>query len=121
MVIPVDIYRRGVLVFFGPKEDFLHFVESRDADNYEGIARCVNDDDGATLAQTIKTTTDVYIFAEQAPGMAAIVHESAHATMGILKIVGISPSEEEAFAYLQEYICQQIFDWLNLSCDAPSP
>lgn len=121
LMIPIDIYRRGVLVFFGPKDDFLRFVKSKDAGNSDLVAQRVNDDDGSTLAQCITTSTDAYIYAEESPGIACIVHESAHAAMGILKIVGISPSEEEAFAYLQEYICQHIFDWLNLSCDAQSP
>lgn len=119
LIIPLDIYKRGVLVFIGSNEELMAYIGKKDAGNLLGVTQFL-DDDPTTLAQTIKTPTDAIIHARKMPSsILTFVHEADHAAFGIMQIVGIDPHDEEAHAYMQEYILKKIFEWLDFSSDIP--
>ena len=119
LIIPIDIYRRGVLVFFGSNEELMNFIKKNAPSDLIGVTTCL-DDDETTVAHTIGTSTDAIIHAIKKPSsILTLIHEADHAAFRIMKIVGVETSDEEAHAYLQEFICQKMFEWLNFSCDVP--
>lgn len=123
IVIPCDIYRRGAIVFFGDKKRLIEILKEEDSEDFiETVYQCATED----VLQDSKAITipfdtgDVCIYAESKPDIPTIVHETAHAAQKIMKKVGADLSDEEAFAYLQEYIFAQVYEWITSSCDAQS-
>ena len=116
-IIPIEIYRRGVLVFIGDKEEC-----ARNLQKHKIKEDCVNavrdyDMDG-TLAYTMEIGSDVLVYMKKKQPMDIIVHELSHAVFKILKIVGIDPTEcEEAYAYLIDYLYKKVSEWIS---DVPS-
>lgn len=116
-IIPIDLYKRGVMIFFGSKEDLYKKAGAIiTPDIRQSLEEC---DFNHTQAVTIRTETDAIIYAPQRPYDEIIAHEICHATFQILRIVDIDPTEcEEAYTYLFEYLYYKIFLWLNALDDA---
>lgn len=109
-IINVDIYGRSVVILQdGCRGEISRWLEGHGA--FEIIKTLREEDWGVTNAVTLSDGLDVYIISPNLIEDRTIVHELTHATFKILKIVGINPmNEEEAFAYLYEYLYNQVFN-----------
>lgn len=103
-IINIDIYKRSVVILQdGCVGDICKWIEEHNATD---IAQSVKEEDWDTSnAVTYFDGLDVYIISPKQISTKTLVHELTHATFKVLKIVGInSVQEEEAFAYLYEYL-----------------
>lgn len=119
LIIPLDIFKRGVLVFIGHPQELLDFIKKKDPTHLLDVAQQI-DENERTLAQVIRTGYDAIIYAREMPNVMTLIHEAYHATVAVYEIIGVVPSDEEAYAYLLEYICHEIFRWLNIPFDIPN-
>lgn len=118
--ITIPMYYRGVLVFIGSSEQLMGYLD-RHYPSYASVVQTFEYTRAA--AYTFKLDGDALIFAPRIPSSAEMVHEIFHATRHILDIVGVKLSDdtEEVFAYLMEYLSEQILPWLKtFSCESPS-
>lgn len=120
--IPVDIYRITPTVFVGNFKDLVSFVKRNtkgEEEDYADLLEGIGNDSKETYtfeASTYwnnKTRTLILFFSEfpkKPHDIDNMVHELAHATFIILYNVGIDidVSNNEAFAYLQGYLAEQI-------------
>lgn len=107
-IINVDIYRRSVVILsgccIGEVEKWLS-----DHDNTEFVSTINSVDWQNTKAVTLTDGLDIYVISLEPLELPMLCHELSHATLKMLKMVGIDPMEaEEAYAYLFEYLIAQI-------------
>lgn len=103
-IINIDIYKRSIVILQdGCVGDICKWLEEH---NSTDVAQSVREEDWDTAnAVTFSDGLDVYIISPKQIADKTLVHELTHATFKVLKIVGINPvQEEEAFAYLYEYL-----------------
>ena len=114
-IIPVDLYKRGVVILQGAEEELKKWFCEHDAKH---LCSAMTDTDWYnTKAITFDDDSDIYVCSIKPMELTTLCHELSHATLRILKIVGIDPVEaEEAYAYLFEYLIGQV----TVSDDAPS-
>lgn len=123
-VIPIDIYRRGVCFMCGAAEDLADcFVSYK----LYGLADLVlNADWEHTRAITLCDDCDVWVCSVKPMALPDLCHELTHVVFKIFNIIGIDPTnDEEAYAYLYEYLFKEITSTsaefpLQLSSDATS-
>lgn len=109
---PVDLYKRGVLVLFGTKEELYNIA--KDILTPLNIQAVEDTDWEHTEAICLSAGADTIIYAPQRPYDEIIAHELSHAAFNILKMVDIDPTaSEEAYTYLFEYLYYNVFLWLN--------
>ena len=122
--ISIDIYRITPIVFVGDFKDLISFVKRKTTgaeEDYADLLEGIGNDSKETYtfeASTYwnnKTRTLILYFPEfsKTPhDINNMVHELSHATFIILDNVGIDidVSNNEAFAYLQGYLAEQIYD-----------
>lgn len=122
--IPIDIYRITPIVFVGDFKDLISFVKRKTMgaeEDYADLLEGIGNDSKETYtfeASTYwnnKTRTLILYFPEfhkKPHDIDNMVHELSHATFIILDNVGIDidVSNNEAFAYLQGYLAEQIYD-----------
>lgn len=106
-IIPIDLYKRGVVILQGSEEELEKWLREHDAKH---LASAVTDTDwDNTIAITLSDNRDVYVVSIEAMELTTLCHELSHATLKVLKIVGIDPIEaEEAYTYLFEYLLSQV-------------
>ena len=115
-VIALDIFKRGVLVFVGTKQELINSI---DIDLQEQIKDSLDDYDNNTIAMTIETDTDAIIFCEQPITVETLLHECVHAARIILEKINAYPTDnDEVYAYLVEYLFKQA---KNITCEVVSP
>lgn len=105
-IISVDLYKRGVAILQGAEEELEKWFSEHNAKH---LYSAVSDTDwDNTKAITFDDDSDIYICAVEPMELTTLCHELSHATLRILKIVGIDPIDaEEAYAYLFEYLLEQ--------------
>ena len=105
-IINIDIYRRSVVILQGTESELEDwFIEH---DEKLLLSTILQTDWDNTLAITFDDDSDVYICSVNPMKQNTLCHELSHATLKILRIVGIDPIEaEEAYAYLFEYLFSQ--------------
>ena len=122
--IPVDIYRITPTVFVGDFKDLVSFVKRKTMgaeEDYADLLEGIGNDSKETYtfeASTYwnnKTRTLILYFPEfskKSHDISNMVHELSHAAFIILDNVGIDidVSNNEAFAYLQGYLAEQMCD-----------
>lgn len=121
-IFPVDIFKRGVLVFHGTRDQFKAYVEREEIPlEFDEEGEEIMDKSNAV---TFRMDEDVIIFSEREwIDEGVLIHEILHASKQILRKCDIE--DEEALAYLLEYLCGEILPWarstfLSVSDDAPS-
>lgn len=127
-IIPVDIYRRDLLLVanHSHKElegELLQYLSNREARRIVRGCRGVCGDS----AITIKTSAGgliVYLpqYLGDEESFGTLAHELLHATSLIMEEVGIelSPHTQEAYAYLIGYLSKEAMKVLNAtSCSSP--
>jgi hypothetical protein len=116
--VSVPPYYRGVLVFIGSPDQLRDYLRR----SYPAYATSMEDIDiPQAVACTFNLECDALIYSPSVPKEAAMIHEIFHAARHILNIVGIDLSDdtEEAYAYLIEYLSDQILPWLRtFSCES---
>lgn len=102
-IISVDLYKRGVAILQGAEEELEKWFSEH---NVKYLYSAVSDTDwDSTKAITFDDDVDIYICSVEPMELTTLCHELSHATLRVLKIVGIDPIEaEEAYAYLFEYL-----------------
>lgn len=122
--ISVDIYRITPVVFIGDFKDLVSFVKRNTMGaekDYADLLEGIGNDSKETYAFEASTywnnkTRTLILYFPESPkkphDINNMVHELAHATFIILDGVGIDidVSNNEAFAYLQGYLAEQIYD-----------
>ena len=122
--ISIDIYRITPIVFVGDFKDLISFVKRKTTgaeEDYADLLEGIDNDSKETYAFEAstywnnKTRTLILYFPELSKtphDINNMVHELSHATFIILDNVGIDidVSNNEAFAYLQGYLAEQIYD-----------
>lgn len=109
-IVPVAIYKRGVCVFLGTREQLKEYARRENID----LQWEKEDVDGMldkSQAVTFRLNTDVLIYAERPMSAGVLVHEIIHAAKCILRFVDVQ--DEEAEAYLAEYLYNEISPWLE--------
>ena len=108
--IPVDIYKRGVLIYFGSKSGFMRLIDREAPEYHNGCEEIADDKNNLAI---IYKDMDMVIYAKKIPTIKVLLHELFHATCGIMQQVGISLDDEseEAYAYLFEYLCSKTLTW----------
>ena len=118
--IPVDFYHRGVLIYFGPEEEFLKYIKKTIPEYYDHAVELTKEE--GCEAVTGRQHADMIIYSNHRPRVETLVHELLHATVGIMEKVGIEPSadSEEAYAYLLEFLSDAALTWFYSlePCDA---
>ena len=111
-IVTVPIYYRGVLIFIGSPDQLRDYLYRR----YPAYASSMGDlDIPPATAYTFKFEGDALIYSPSIPSESTMVHEIFHAARHILGIIGVELSDgtEEVFAYLMEYLSDQILPWLK--------
>ena len=103
LIIPVDLYRRGVAILQGSEDELEKWFCKH---NVKNLYSYVTETDWEiSKAITFDDGSDIFICSVEPMKLTTLCHELSHATLKILKIVGIDPIEaEEAYAYLFEYL-----------------
>lgn len=116
-IINVDIYRRSVVILQGLEEELEEWFVKHDLKHLSSAV--TGTDWNNTRAITFDDDSDIYICAVNSMELSVLCHELSHATLRILRIVGIDPiNAEEAYAYLFEFLITQVSPSLG---DARSP
>lgn len=107
LVIPIDIYRRGVCFMCGPAEEMAEYFVS---DKLYGFADAVvNEDWKHTHAVTLCDDNDVWVCSIEPMTLPTLCHELTHVVFKLFSIIGIDPTNDlEAYAYLYEYLFKEI-------------
>lgn len=112
LAIPVEIFKRGVLIFFGSPSGLRDAVSKYYPDK---AAQKVYDDVKAeTLAyqaMTIKTLPDPIIYAKKPIEISVLIHEIVHCATYILE--QIDCQDDETRAYLTEYLYSQSYKFVE--------
>ena len=109
-IIPVDVYMRDVGVIVSTWEQAIHSISDQlEEDEKEYLLRSTPEaDDRGRYFMTNSGFSVVWIRQGQSPQAtySTIVHEVVHASVAILKRIGISlcSKSEEAYTYLIEYL-----------------
>lgn len=129
-LIPVDIYRRDVLLVVNYshkelEEELLKYLSKGEVKRTMKECRGIQEDGAITIQSS---TGGVLVYMPQYLGdedsIGTIAHELLHATSFILDEAGISFSTQtqEAYAYLIGYLAKEVTKGLNAtSCLFPSP
>lgn len=104
-IFPVEIYNRGVCVFFGTREQFKAYASKEEIKLSEEDEQIL---DGSN-AVTFRLPNDALIFSEREITEWTLIHEIEHATKHILRCCDIT--DEEAECYLLAYLCKEIVPW----------
>lgn len=117
-VIPIDLYKRGLLIFIGDKNECVKLLK-RDKISEESVKQVKEFDMTGTTAVTFCIDGDVLIYMENKKPIEVLVHELSHVAFMVLRIVGIDPTQsEEAYAYLLGYLYEKAALWFNdVPCD----
>ena len=107
-IFPVDIYKRGVCVFFGTRDQLKQYFKKENIE-YDWKGEETDEMLDKSQAVCFRLDTDVLIYSEREISESVLIHEIIHASKHILRLVDID--DEEAFAYLTEYLCDQILPW----------
>lgn len=107
-----DTYKRGITVFMGSVEDFVHFLENSSYKNDEELIKLARGFKQRRAQATCYNVTDgqciIYLpkFPVTPEEVAILGHEVLHATFFFLSYCGIKYTEEseEAYTYLYEFL-----------------
>lgn len=105
---PVDLYKRGVMVFLGTREAVKRFITEEYDDVWDDESEEILD---RTSAVTFRLSSDALIFSSKPITDGVMVHEIGHAAKHLLRIVGVE--DEEAECYLIEYLYDKILPWFH--------
>lgn len=120
-IIPVDVYMRDVGVIVSTWEQAIHSISDQlEEDESEELLRDYpKGDERGRYFMTNSGLSVVWIRQGQSPQViySTIVHEAVHASVAILKKIGISlcPESEEVYTYLIEYLTFEASSKLGLS------
>lgn len=109
-IIPVDVYMRDVGVIVSTWEQAIHSISDQlEEDESEELLRDYpKGNERGRYFMTNSGLSVVWIRQGQSPQVtySTIVHEVVHASVAILKMIGISlcSKSEEAYTYLIEYL-----------------
>lgn len=106
-IIPLDLYKRGIIVFVGTNEELESYF-AKDMTALNNIRESLLDFDEYTEAMTISLDTDVLIFAHEPIDTPTLVHELLHAVNVLMQIISAQHIEnDEPYAYLLEYLFRE--------------
>ncbi len=122
-IINLDIYRRSVVILQGSETELEDWLCGQDLKHL--VSAITDTDWETTKAISFDDDIDIYVCAVKPMELPVLCHELSHATLRVLKIVGIDPIKaEEAYAYLFEYLISQVTclhdESLSQSCEGES-
>lgn len=107
VAIPIDIYKRGVCFLCGTKDEISEYFANDKL--YDFADAVLNEDWGHTNALTLCDNRDVWVCSVQPMPLPILCHELTHVVFKIFNIIGVDPTnDEEAYAYLYEYLFTEI-------------
>lgn len=111
-IINVNIYRRSVVVLQGTEDELEKWFSEHDLKHLTSSVTSMDWEN--TRAITFDDDIDIYICSVEPMDLSVLCHEFSHATLRILRIVGIDPiNAEEAYAYLFEFLITQVTSSLD--------
>lgn len=120
-IVSVDIYPFDIWFFFGDVEiSFEKLKEYLTKKELKKFKNFVSEQDGNGggfyHTESKKSVIQLYNIPKNNLDICILNHEILHATFKILDNVGIyySYSSEEAFTYLFDYLCNKVYEKLNL-------
>ncbi len=114
--VPVDIYKRGVLFYFGKRKGLLSYIRQAHPDYYAEVRAGL---DRGGDAMCISLSGDTIVYARDVPTVPVLVHEAVHAAEDVLGKVDVEASGEP-MAYLVEYLVAKALERIT-SCVGVSP
>ena len=114
--VPLDIYKRGVQVFYGTREQFIAYAKNMEFEiDDEEVKTLQEKTGGITLRLPLDAAVALFPEADEY----FVIHELGHASKHILRIVEVE--DEEAEMYLMEHLCREILPWFRaISSSGPS-
>lgn len=114
--LPIDIFKRGVVLFIGPAEELIDFYKKEFPSDAETVEKVVKEDileTGLALGYTLKCCSDAIIWMPEPREIGVLVHEFLHAVMWILELVEVKATKEteEVMAYMLEYLYDNLVPW----------
>ena len=116
--VSIDMFKRGVMEFIGPKEELLK-VLSEKFDGYAEVIKKVMEEDkiepeNYALGYAFKVLPDALIWLPKEERLGVSVHEIGHSIFHIFKQVEIPITDdtEELFCYMLEYLFDEFYSWL---------
>lgn len=106
-IIDIGIYRRSVVFMLGTEDE----IASRFAELkiYRLAYRVKEIDWNSAVAVTFCDGSDVFVVSVKPMTLPTLCHELVHAVYRIFQIIGADdPVNEEAYAYLYEYLLTEI-------------
>lgn len=120
-LINIELYDQDLLVHFGDKEDLKDYLVQELEVSEEKASQAVSTISPSSIGKTIIDYDNgiYFIWLKELPitdyNFGVLVHEIAHAAIGILNSKGmrLTHDSEEAYTYLMQYITIQIFEDLG--------
>lgn len=106
---PIEIIKRGVLVFLGEEGDLLKYIKKHFPSYLQEVKEVLQEVYDYS-ALTIKLSGDAIIYSKDIILPGTLVHEIGHVAKHLLKCVDIE--DEEMYCYTEEYLFEQIMSWL---------
>jgi hypothetical protein len=109
--ITFDTYPIKLYIFINETDEGIMAYMDKE-DTPELVEDILNFDEGDEALFAYKDTTNIAIRLRDLQKPEFVTHEAFHATCYIMRYVGIrlTKSSEEAYAYLLQYITENIFD-----------
>lgn len=106
--VPLDIYKRGIQVFYGTKEQFIAYAKRMEFEVDEEEVKTLQEKTGGiTLRLPLDAAVALFPNADEY----FAIHELGHAAKHILRIVEVE--DEEAEMYLLEHLCRKVLPWFR--------
>lgn len=106
-IIDINIYRRSVAFMLGTEDEIASRLAELKA--YDLAGRVNEMDWDNTLALTLCDGSGVYVVSVRPMTLPTLCHELTHVVYRIFQIIGADdPINEEAYAYLYEYLLTEI-------------
>lgn len=119
----IELYKRRLLIFVGSHDELLEYTNclKKDEDYYNIAFDIINDAGQAEATYYYSSENgcgliELHYHPTTPKEISVAAHECLHATMRILSYVGIPcfiDEANEAYAYLHEYLLEQVLDYNN--------
>lgn len=116
--VPIEMLKRGVMEFIGPKEELLKTLKEKFNGYAEAIEDVMKEDSiepgNYAVGYTFKVLPDALIWLPEETNLGVSIHEIGHSIFHIFKQVEIPITDdtEELFCYMLEYLFEQFYGWL---------
>ena len=119
ITIPLEVFRRGVMIFIGPAEELIKTLKEKYPEYGEAVERTIDNEEklksDLNVGCTFKCSQDAIIWLPEDTNTGTLVHELLPTVFHLLDTVDIKPTPEteEAYCYAIEYLFDQSVEWFE--------